>query len=92
VCEAGENGANCGQDCCDWYTACAQTRQNDGVHFCRDLRVNGVWQGYRWVTVAETSAVCNDPADHDNSLAICGQGTEHVCCNNTWISGTVTCN
>jgi hypothetical protein len=65
--EAGENGSNCGQDCCDQYTNCLQTRQNDGVHYCRNMHYYE-WQsqtaylhGWQWLTASDTTQMCSQP-------------------------------
>ncbi|MBS2020483.1 MAG: S-layer homology domain-containing protein [Deltaproteobacteria bacterium] len=89
VCEAGENGGNCGQDCCDSQTACGQTYRNQGLRYCRDLRVGYQWRGYQWVTEQDTGLVCDQAADAQSAnLALCG-GQAFVCCwpNGTWTSG-----
>jgi hypothetical protein len=65
ICEAGENGSNCGQDCCDQTTACGQTKQNQGLYYCRNMYYydNGsaYWHGFSWVTANETIQMCNEP-------------------------------
>lgn len=64
VCETGENGSNCGQDCCDQYTNCWTTKQNGGLYYCRNMYYydNGsaYWHGYKWVTQNDTTQMCND--------------------------------
>jgi hypothetical protein len=64
TCEAGENGSNCGQDCCDQSTPCGQTKQNQGGYYCRNMYYydNGSssWHGFTWVTANETTQMCND--------------------------------
>jgi hypothetical protein len=67
TCEAGENGSNCPQDCCDQYTPCGQTRQNDGVHYCRNMYYydwqsgQAYWHGWQWVTQNDTTQMCSQP-------------------------------
>jgi hypothetical protein len=64
ICETGENGSNCGQDCCDQSTACGQTKQNQGSYYCRNMYYydNGsaYWHGFKWVTANDTMQMCND--------------------------------
>jgi hypothetical protein len=65
TCEAGENGSNCPQDCCDQYTRCGQTKQNDGVHYCRNMYYyewqsqTAYWHGWQWLTANDTTQMCN---------------------------------
>jgi hypothetical protein len=90
-CEAGEDGRSCGEDCCDDSTSCDQTYQNQGQLYCRDMRVGYAWLGYRWTSVAQAVAACDDQTDRDQAnLAVCGGGQDFVCCypEASWTSGT----
>jgi len=64
ICEAGENGSNCGQDCCDQTTACGQTKQNQGLYYCRNMyhydNGSAYWHGFSWVTANDTTQMCNE--------------------------------
>jgi hypothetical protein len=66
TCEAGENSSNCPQDCCDQSTPCGQTKQNQGVYYCRNMYHYepmlgyGYWQGFKWVTANDTTQMCNE--------------------------------
>jgi hypothetical protein len=68
ICEpaGNENGTSCPQDCCDQSTSCGQTKQNDGVHYCRNMYYyewqsgQAYWHGWQWVTANDTTQVCND--------------------------------
>ncbi len=64
ICETGENGSNCGQDCCDQSTVCSQTKQNGGLYYCWNMYYydNGsaYWHGFKWVTANDTMQMCND--------------------------------
>ena len=75
VCEPGEDGAACGSDCCDAATACTQTRQDDGTHYCRSM--NG--GPYDWYTAADTTALCADPSQLGTTTYACG-GEHGTCC------------
>jgi hypothetical protein len=65
TCEAGENGSNCPQDCCDQYTNCSTTKQNQGVYYCRNMYYydwqtgQATWHGWNWITQSETTQMCN---------------------------------
>jgi hypothetical protein len=62
ICEAGENGSNCPRDCCDQNTPCLQTRQNDGVHYCRNMYYydgSASWHGWQWLTATDTTQLCS---------------------------------
>jgi hypothetical protein len=64
ICEAGENGSNCGQDCCDQTTVCGQTKQNQGLYYCRNMyhydNGSAYWHGFQWVTANDTMQMCNE--------------------------------
>ena len=66
TCEAGENGSNCPQDCCDQNTPCGQTKQNQGVYYCRNMYYydwqtgTASWHGWQWVTAQDTTNMCNE--------------------------------
>lgn len=66
LCEAGENGSSCGQDCCDQYTACGQTRQNGGQYYCRNMyhyeysTGYAYWHGFTWMTAGDATLMCDE--------------------------------
>ena len=66
ICEVGESGSTCGQDCCDQYTNRWTTKQNQGVYYCRNMYYYDTqtgyasWHGWQWVTQNETTQMCND--------------------------------
>jgi hypothetical protein len=75
VCESGENGRSCGQDCCDFYTSCTQTQLNRGSRYCRSMNRGA----YRWVTPSDVTRYCDDPSDICVTTAHCGGGTLYRC-------------
>jgi hypothetical protein len=76
-CEAGENGSNCGADCCDYYTSCNQSYRNQGQSYCRSF--NG--GGYYWYT----PQTCGYNWGYGTQSS-CGYGTTFYCCSsiNNW--------
>jgi hypothetical protein len=61
ICEAGENGSNCGQDCCDQMSACNQTKQNGGVYYCRNMyHWDSGWRGFQWITQNDAMQMCDE--------------------------------
>ncbi len=71
ICESGEAGWNAPQDCCDYYTPCDQTYENQGQLWCRN--VNN--QGYRWMSTARYYC---DEWDELGTTARCG-GQTYTC-------------
>ena len=79
VCEAGENGASCGQDCCDYYTACGTTQAGSGgTRWCRSFN----YGAYQWVP----QAYCGTYQYPYGTQSTCGYGTQYYCCSsiNNW--------
>jgi hypothetical protein len=74
-CEPGENGADCGSDCCDAMTACDATRGNGGAFFCRSM--NG--GPYDWYTQADTIALCSDASQIGKTTFACA-ARSGTCC------------
>lgn len=68
ACEPGENGASCGQDCCDAQTPCSQTKQNQGQFYCR--QING--GSYQWYTEAQGITFCDEPSEICVATFSCG--------------------
>ena len=83
ACEPGEDGVNCGPDCCDAQTSCDVTQGNDGGAWCRALA--GAPHG--WVRAADTSAACDHPTEVCHATAVCAGQTS--CCTglDTWTPG-----
>jgi hypothetical protein len=74
-CEPGENGADCGSDCCDAMTPCDATRGNGGAFFCRSM--NG--GAYGWYTQADATALCSDAAQIGKTTYACA-AQSGTCC------------
>jgi hypothetical protein len=74
VCESGENGSSCAQDCCDAQTPCDQTKQNGGVLYCR--QING--SAYTWYTEAQGISFCDQPSEVCATTFSCG-GQSGIC-------------
>jgi hypothetical protein len=68
ICEGGEDGASCGQDCCDARTACDQTLRNEGTFYCRSMNDTP----YAWWTVAQVTVLCDGDEDVCVSTYACG--------------------
>jgi hypothetical protein len=75
ACEAGEDGASCGSDCCDAATSCEATRGNAGAEFCRSM--NG--GPFSWITQAEATALCVDASQIGKTTWACA-ARSGTCC------------
>jgi hypothetical protein len=73
-CETGENGTSCGQDCCDAFTPCAQSKQNLGVLFCRSIDSGP----YQWLTESQGLTYCDETSEICKTTYACG-GDNGVC-------------
>jgi hypothetical protein len=84
ACEPGENGASCGQDCCDAQTPCSQTKQNQGQFYCR--QING--GSYQWYTEAQGITFCDEPSEVCKATYSCG-GQSGTCAGTPgkWVQG-----
>lgn len=74
-CEPGENGANCGSDCCDALTSCDATRGNGGAFFCRSM--NG--GAFAWYAQTDTFALCADASQIGKTTWACAQRSGFCC-------------
>ena len=55
----GENGASCGQDCCDAQTSCTQSYENQNQLYCYSLNDDA----YTWRVESDSAAACSSPSD-----------------------------
>lgn len=62
-------------DCCDATTACDQTRNNDGLHYCRSM--NG--GPFAWYTQADTTQLCSDPSQLGKTRWSCATRSGWCC-------------
>jgi hypothetical protein len=74
-CEPGENGANCGSDCCDAATSCDATRGNGGAFFCRSIDGGA----YAWYTQNDTLALCDDASQIGVTTWACATRSGYCC-------------
>ena len=82
ICEPGESGSTCGQDCCDATTPCGQSRQNLGAAFCRSINSGA----YQWAAALQCQSGVSPVASGTTST--CAGTTVTCCAGRTWITAT----
>lgn len=84
ACESGESGATCAQDCCDAATPCTQTKQNQGIFYCRRLNAGA----FQWLTEPQALGYCDEPSEVCVATYSCA-GESGTCAGipGKWIAG-----